>query len=204
MPIYAPGKRDPRHKRNIHGVNSRRSSVTGLSLTSMVDMFTILVVFLLMNYSSTGEIIYIPKDVKLPKASQTKELKPAHIVTLTQTDVVLDKDTVAKLDDVKKQKDWMIISLRDHLVAALKMDEIKNKENQAIRQSLPGAPKPDGQKEASDSNNAKKITVQADRDQDFLTIKKVMFTVTEAGAEEINFAVMKKEDVSPGTVSSSN
>src|SRR5271168_3304585 len=102
MPIYAPGKRDP--KRRHSGVNSRRSSVTGLSLTSMVDMFTILVVFLLMNYSSTGEIIYIPKDVKLPKASQTKELKPAHIVTLTQTDVVLDKDTVAKLDDVKNLK----------------------------------------------------------------------------------------------------
>ena len=58
----------------------------------------------IMNYSSTGEIIYIPKDVKLPKASQTKELKPAHIVTLTQTDVVLDKDTVAKLDDVKALK----------------------------------------------------------------------------------------------------
>ncbi len=201
MPIFAPGKRDPRHKRNNHGMNSRRSSVTGLSLTSMVDMFTILVVFLLMNYSSTGEIIYIPKDVKLPKASQTKELKPAHIVTLTQTDVVLDKDTVAKLDDVKAQKDWMIPALRDHLVAALKLDEAKNKENQAIRRSLPGAPKPDGAKEATDANNAKKITVQADKDQDFLTIKKIMFTVTEAGAEEINFAVMKKEDKPPGTAS---
>jgi biopolymer transport protein ExbD len=199
MPIYPPGKRDPRHRRNNHGMNSRRSSVTGLSLTSMVDMFTILVVFLLMNYSSTGEIIYIPKDVKLPKASQTKELKPAHIVTLTQTDVVLDKDTVAKLEDVKnlKKDDWMIPALRDHLVAALKLDDAKNKESQAIRQSLPGAPKPDGNKEA-EPNNTRKITVQADRDQDFLTIKKVMFTVTEAGAEEINFAVMKKEDKPPG------
>lgn len=193
MPIYAPGKRDPRHRRSV--MNSSRSAVTGLSLTSMVDMFTILVVFLLMNYSSTGEIIYIPKDVKLPKASQTKELKPAHIVTLTQTDVILDKDTVAKLEDVKAQKDWMVPALRDHLVAALKLDEAKAKENQAIRHSLPGAPTPDASKDAD--NNAKKITVQADRDQDFLTIKKIMFTVTEAGAEEINFAVIKKKNQSP-------
>ena len=82
-------------------------------------------------------------------------------------------------------------------MAALNLDEAKNKENQAIRHSLPGAPKPDASKEA-DPTMQRKITVQADRDQDFLTIKKMMFTVTEAGAEEINFAVMKKEDQSPG------
>jgi hypothetical protein len=40
MAIYVPGKRDPRHKNRI--VIARRSVVTGLSLTSMVDMFTIL------------------------------------------------------------------------------------------------------------------------------------------------------------------
>src|ERR1700733_10002961 len=114
MPIYAPGNRG-RGKRRM-AVSGSRSPIAELSLTSMVDMFTILVVFLLMNYSSTGEIIYIPKDVKLPKASQTKELKPAHIVTLTQTDVVLDKETVASLADVKAQKDWMITKLHDRLV----------------------------------------------------------------------------------------
>src|ERR1700687_4575170 len=115
MAIYAPGKRDRRHRNRL--VTTKRAVFVALSLTSMVDMFTILVVFLLQNYSATGEIIYIPKDVKLPKASQVKELKPAHIVTLTQTDVVLDKDTVAKLADVKAQKDWMVPSLRDHLIA---------------------------------------------------------------------------------------
>jgi biopolymer transport protein ExbD len=188
MAIYAPGKRNPRHKRSM--ASSRRTPVTGLSLTSMVDMFTILVVFLLQNYSSTGEIIYIPKDVKLPKASQTKELKPAHIVTLTQTDVILDKETVASLADVKAQKDWMIVKLRDRLVVALKADEDKMKSDANLRSSLPGSPKD----KSKDVENQKKITIQADRDQDFITIKKLMFTVTEAGAEEINFAVMKKDD----------
>src|SRR3954462_6820622 len=106
MAIYVPGKRDPRRRNRL--VTSKRVIITSLSLTSMVDMFTILVVFLLQNYSATGEIIYIPKDVKLPKPSQVKELKPAHIVTLTNQDIVLDKETVAKLSDVKDQKDWMI------------------------------------------------------------------------------------------------
>jgi biopolymer transport protein ExbD len=39
----------------------------------------------------------------------------------------------------------------------------------------------------------KKITVQADKEIDFLTVKKILYTLTEAGAGEINFAVMKRE-----------
>src|SRR5450631_3299696 len=115
MPIHAPGKRDPRHKRTV--VSSRRSAVTGLSLTSMVDMFTILVVFLLMNFSSTGEIIYIPKDVKLPKATETKELKPAHVVSITTDSVILERETVANLAEVKAmgKADWLIPKLKEKL-----------------------------------------------------------------------------------------
>jgi len=40
-------------------------------------------------------------------------------------------------------------------------------------------------------NEWSKVTVQADKGVDFLTIKKVLFTATEAGAGEINFAVTK-------------
>jgi biopolymer transport protein ExbD len=39
-----------------------------------------------------------------------------------------------------------------------------------------------------------KITIQADKSVDFLTVKKVMYTVTEAGIAEINFAVIKLPD----------
>ena len=186
MPIYIPGKRDPRHKNRV--VIAKKTAIASLSLTSMVDMFTILVVFLLQSYSSTGEIMNIPKEVHLPKATQVKELKPAHIVSLTKDSVLLDGDVVADLVQVKGQKDWMIPSLRQKLVAALQEDEVKAKKNLAdtVKSALPLA-----QKSAID--NSKKLTVQADKDMDFLTIKKIMFTVTEAGAAEINFAVMKKE-----------
>ncbi|MBK9293177.1 MAG: biopolymer transporter ExbD [Oligoflexia bacterium] len=188
MPIYVPGKRDPRHKNRI--IIAKRMIVTGLSLTSMVDMFTILVVFLLQNYSSTGEILNIPKDVHLPKASSVKELKPAHVVTVTTDSIVLDNNTIADLAQVKAQKDWMIPSLRESLVAALQQDEINYKKalSDRVKEAIPLGVK----KEVPAQESLKKITVQADKEMDFLTIKKVMFTVTEAGAEEINFAVMKK------------
>jgi biopolymer transport protein ExbD len=197
MPIYIPGKRDPRRRNRL--LPTKRTIIVGLSLTSMVDMFTIMVVFLLQNYSSTGEIIYIPKDVKLPKASQVKELKPAHIVMLTTTEVILDKETVATLDEVKNQKDWMIPKLKDRLVAALQTDVLNSKQalSQTVKNVIPGGLRPAATPVPDESKN--KVTVQADREMDFLTIKKIMYTVTEAGASEINFAVVKKDELPLGT-----
>jgi biopolymer transport protein ExbD len=194
MPIQVPGKRDPRRRNRL--ISTKRTIVTGLSLTSMVDMFTILVVFLLQNYSSTGEIIYIPKDVKLPKASQVKELKPAHVVIITTNEVILDKDTVAQLVEVKNQKDWLIPKLKEKLIVALQTDELNTKKAQSLKNAVGGGPRPGPTPVPDESKN--KVTVQADREMDFLTIKKIMYTVTEAGASEINFAVVKKEELKPG------
>ncbi|MDZ4676912.1 MAG: biopolymer transporter ExbD [Oligoflexia bacterium] len=191
MPIQVPGLRDRRGRYNSQG--AKRNVMVELSLTSMVDIFTILVIFLLQHYSSTGEIIYIPKEVKLPKAEQIKELKPAHVVTLTDKEVVLDKTVVATLDEVKNSSEWMIPVLREKLAALLKQDEADAKKNFGtnFKQAMPGAGKPAAN---TALESFKKVTVQADREMDFLTIKKLMFTITEAGASEINFAVMKKED----------
>jgi biopolymer transport protein ExbD len=123
-----------------------------------------------------------------------KELKPAHVVTLTSQFVILDRDTVADIKEVKSQSDWMIPQLREKLVAALQLDEINFKKALAekVKDALPL-----GKKDVPAQESLRKITVQADKDMDFLTIKKVMFTVTEAGAAEINFAVLKKEAITP-------
>jgi biopolymer transport protein ExbD len=190
MPIYVPGKRDPRHRNRI--MSAKRTVVATLGLTAMVDMFTILVVFLLQNYSATGEIIYIPKDVQLPKASQIKELKPAHVVSITDTDIILDKEVVATTKDIKAQTDWMIPKLRETLAAAFQRDDVEAK--QGLAQGIKNAV-PFGKDKKPVDENRRKITVQADKELDFLTVKKVMFTVTEAGAAEINFAVVQREAI---------
>jgi biopolymer transport protein ExbD len=199
MPIYVPGKRDPRHRNRT--MTAKRTVVASLGLTAMVDMFTILVVFLLQNYSATGEIIYIPKDVQLPKASQIKELKPAHVVSITDKDIILDKDVVASTADVKAQTDWMVPKLRETLAAAFQKDDVDAKAGlaQGIKNVV-------GKEKKPEDDNRRKITVQADKELDFLTVKKIMFTVTEAGAAEINFAVVQREaiDVDPAEEAKAN
>ena len=161
-----------------------------LSLTAMVDMFTVLVIFLLQNYNSTGEILYIPKEVVLPKATMVKELKPAYVVTISSKEILVDKLLVATFDEVKDQQEWMIKNLFDVLKAGLDQKRaeqeagLKNKFQEVVNSAR-------GQEE-KDPNAWRKITIQSDKDVDFLTVKKVMFTVVEAGAGEINFAVMKR------------
>lgn len=188
MAIFRPGERHRYH--NILSKRKGKRDVTALlSLTAMVDMFTVLVIFLLQNYNATGEILYIPKEVVLPKAASVRELKPSHVVTISNKEVLLDKEVVATFDEVKGQEDWMIAKLKDQLVDALQKSKAEqdSKLQNKIRDVVETAR---GETE-EDPNAWSKVTVQADKDVDFGTVKKVMYTVTEAGASEINFAVMK-------------
>lgn len=188
MAIFRPGERHRYH--NILSKRKGKRDVTALlSLTAMVDMFTVLVIFLLQNYNATGEILYIPKEVVLPKAASVRELKPSHVVTISNKEILLDKEVVATFDEVKGQEDWMITKLKDQLVDALQKSKAEqdSKLQNKIRDVVETAR---GESE-EDPNAWSKVTVQADKGVDFGTVKKVMYTVTEAGASEINFAVMK-------------
>lgn len=53
----------------------KRNLFADLLLTALIDAFSILVIFLLMNFSSTGEILYISRDMELPKASQYDQIE---------------------------------------------------------------------------------------------------------------------------------
>lgn len=192
MAIYAPGQKFRNH-RLLSKAGGKRGMVAVLSLTAMVDMFTVLVIFLLQSYSSTGEVIFLPKDVQLPKAEKIKELKPAVVVTISNKEVLIDKNPVIAFETVKAQAEWMIQPLFDQVKKALEESKAKYdaKLGNQVRNVVQAAK---GKKEDEDDDVTpwNKITVQADKGMDFLTVKKVMYTVTEAGAGEINFAVMKR------------
>ncbi|WP_413585164.1 ExbD/TolR family protein [Bdellovibrio sp. HCB274] len=198
MAIFKPGERHRYH--NILSKRKGKRGVTAvLSLTAMVDMFTVLVIFLLQNYNTTGDILYMPKEVTLPKAASVKELKPAHVVTISNKEIVLDRDVVATFDEVQATgpDDWSIPKLKDQLTLALAKSKaeheakLQNKIRNAVDQTKGQSPEED--------NAWSKVTIQADKGMDFLTVKKVMFTVTEAGAGEINFAVIKNSNQSTST-----
>lgn len=190
MAIFVPGRRD--HRNRPLNANGKRSIVAMLSMTAMVDMFTVLAIFLLQNYESTDQVIEITDKVQLPKAGAVKEIKPATVVIVSKTNITVNNDNVAQYQQVKEQQDWMIASLQQKLQAEFKhLEEKRHGPLGNIRKAV------DAAKELSEKEqklNDSRVTVQADKSVDFLTLKKVMFTVTEAGASQINFAVLKDTD----------
>jgi biopolymer transport protein ExbD len=191
MPIHAPGERY-RYNKHLRKKKGKREVAAILQLTAMVDMFTVLVVFLLQNYNVTGQVLYIPKEVILPKAERIKELKPAVVVTISEKEVLIDKDVILSGDQVRGQEAWMLEPLHKRLVASLALAKEEHEKNiQKQLQSVVVAAR--GEQDLKDPNPWSKVTIQADKGIDFLTVKKVMYTVTEAGAGEINFAVTKEK-----------
>jgi biopolymer transport protein ExbD len=189
MPIYAPGIRD-RHNRPKKG--GARSTVANLSLTAMVDMFTVLAVFLLQNYNVDSNLLEMKDEVILPKATQVKELQPAMVISVSTKDISIDKVAVAQIAATRAQKDWEIQPLMAAITEKFRQKEEARKMMglEKLRDAV-DQNKPDAQREKPE--DLRRVTVQADKSLDFLTIKKVMFSLYQAGASEINFAVMKIE-----------
>ena len=174
MAIYAPGKRARGRKK----AGAKRNVVAVLQLTAMVDMFTVLVVFLLQNYASTNQILPISDQIDLPQATSVKELKPSFVVVLSQDHLSFNEEKVSTFNEVKASKEWLISALLEPVKTAIK---------RVNQEKSGGSSKVDG----SETPLQYKMTLQADKDIDFLSIKKVLYTLTEAGVQEINFAVIK-------------
>ena len=189
MAIYAPGIR-PRRGYMRAG---KRSMVAVLSLTAMVDMFTVLAVFLLQNYRV--EEIQLKKSVPLPQASAVKKLRPAHVVVVTKDEIFLDDLPVAKYEMVKEQEHWLIESLQVRLQKAIedKKKEMESGLKSTLKTALYKKTEEDEEEERLKRLAWGRVTMQADKNIDFLTVKKVMYTITEAGASLINFAVTPKK-----------
>lgn len=185
MPIHVPGKRDRKGRLK----SAARTAVATLSLTAMVDMFTVLVVFLLMNYQSTGEVLPMKENVDLPEASATDDLEPSSVVVLGPEGAEVNGVLVETLDEIKASQDWILPKLRNELAKQIEIDkrEQKNSFSKQIQNAVQDAQTPNVIK----APQVVKITIQADRKTEILNLKKVMYTITEAGGEAINFAVLK-------------
>jgi biopolymer transport protein ExbD len=191
MAIHVPGKRTRNGKRT----SVKRSVVAVLSLTAMVDLFTVLVVFLLQNYATTGEVIDIPEGVNLPIATAVKDLKPANVIIVSEKEISLNSQKVADYALVKAQEDWEIPALRKLIESEIRTGEEKKRDLTNQLRSAVEKIKTGDKVEAEEVDTFRKITIQADKNVDFLTLKKVMYTATESGIIEINFAVLKSEDL---------
>lgn len=78
------------------GGSTKRNIVADLLLTALIDAFSILVIFLLMQFSSTGDILHISKGMELPKATLGDVLERNAVVKVEEGKFYLeDKEVTA-------------------------------------------------------------------------------------------------------------
>jgi biopolymer transport protein ExbD len=154
------------------GAGGRKSGYAELNLTSMVDMLTILVVFLLQTFSASGELLTVQKNIVLPEAQNFTDLEQAPIIAVSKDSVTLDGRPVADSGELNADNsaDQKITKLHDELVT------LKN-----------------NYKLLHPSDEFKgMVIVQADRNVDFKVVKKVMYSCSLAGYINVNFAIQQK------------
>ena len=87
----------------------RKRAVATLMLTSLIDAFSILVVYLLMFFSSTGEMSYVSSDIELPKAASIERLDRYSILQIKKEGYFVEDRELTKgnlvsyLVDLKKR-----------------------------------------------------------------------------------------------------
>lgn len=160
-----------KNSRRMKRMSRNKKKLTNLNLTSLMDVFTILVFFLLFH-SSGSEVLEAPKQIKLPDS--VVEAKPREtVVILVSPEMVLVQgeaviSTVALLD------------VKNDTVAAI-TERLEQLERNIIGIST---------KTAVES---KEVTILADKTIPFRALKKIMSTCTGSGYGKISLAVTQKE-----------
>jgi biopolymer transport protein ExbD len=92
---------------------AKKAMLLALSLTSMVDMFSLLVIFLLQTFSTSPEMLMVSKNVTLPVAQSGREIVDAPVLSITQDGIFLDQKLVGNVDQVLKNPDGLMSRLKD-------------------------------------------------------------------------------------------
>jgi biopolymer transport protein ExbD len=151
-------------------MSRNRARATKMNLTSLMDVFTILVFFLLVNSANT-EVLETPKQITLPDSIVEEKPRETVVVFVSPTEITVQGEVVALVEDVVSSDRQNIAPI------ATKLAELSNK---VIGFRT---------KNVADSQE---VTVLADRTVPFTVVKKVMSTCTSQGYGRISLAVLQK------------
>ena len=179
MGIEVPGKRYGKrlsHSKVFgHGGHAKKVTYADLLITPLVDMFVIIVLFLIANFSATGEVLMMSHDIQLPEAFNVTEIEMAPVVMVSNTDIVVSGTAIGRVDDLTKDEYLNIPALEEKLREMKKQYE----DLHALAKDTEGSFKGD-------------VNIQANKDVQFKVMKRVLYSCATAGYTNLNFAVLQK------------
>lgn len=163
-------------RRRRYEPNLNKNSTFTLNITSMTDMFTIMLVFLLQTYSTAEVQITPDNDIRLPASSSLLNATESIKISLSKNSLKIDQ---TKLADVKNA-DFLPQDLEDKDANFIKplfeeLDKIAKNEK--------------------DKPHVKegRILLQADKDLPYATLRKVMYTASMAGYPQLKLVTLVGE-----------
>ena len=159
-----------RKTRRIKRMGRSRGKLAGLNLTPLMDVFTILVFFLLFH-SASGDIMEAPRHIKLPDSSVEAKPRETVVIMVSPQVVIVQGEAVISTSELLDAKIETVSEITERL---------KQLERNIIGIST---------KTVAESME---VTILADKTIPFRVLKKIMLTCTGSGYGRISLAVIQK------------
>ena len=148
---------------------SRNQTMVDMNLVSLIDVFTILIFFLLSN-SGGVETLPSPKAVHLPESVAEKAPRETVIVVVSGSEILVDGRKVANVAEV--------LAMEGDLIAPLKAELDLQANRQVIRKE--------------NEAQSRQLTIMGDKDIPYRLLRKIMFTGARANFADVSFAVRQR------------
>lgn len=147
----------------------RNQSHVDMNLVALIDIFTILIFFLLSS-ASGADLLGSPRAVKLPESTAEKAPRETVVVIVAGDEILVEGRKVATVSEVMAMPDDLIPTLK----AALEL--------QAGRKVV----------RAENAAQSKAVTIMGDKDIPYRLLRKVMVTCARADYADVAFAVRQQ------------
>jgi biopolymer transport protein ExbD len=151
-------------------MSRNRKTITKMNLTSLMDVFTILVFFLLVN-SASNEVLQTPKQIALPASVVEDKPRETVVIVVSPEEVTIGGELVARVEDILATDARNIPAMGERL-AQLSRNVIGVSTKAMV--------------------DSREVTILVDKRVPFRVVKKVMSTCTSQGYERISLAVLQK------------
>jgi biopolymer transport protein ExbD len=152
------------------GRNKKR--LTGLNLTSLMDVFTILVFFLLFH-ASGSEVLEAPKQIKLPDSVVEAKPRETVVIMVSPETVLVQGKSIMNTPELLDAEIETVAEITERL--------------RQIEQNIIGI-------STKTVVESKEVTILADKTIPFHVLKKIMSTCTGSGYGRISLAVIQKAE----------
>jgi biopolymer transport protein ExbD len=156
--------------RRIGRMTRYKRSLPKLPLTSLMDVFTILVFFLMVNQSSV-ETLQQPKQIKLPESTVDAKPRETVVILVGKEEVLVQGVPVARIADIQALGNVEIEPIGARLSEL--SESVIGVSTQAVAES-------------------REVTVLADKSIPFSVLKKILATCTARGYTRVSLAVVQK------------